>query len=155
QRGQQNAVSLEDFKDWRERSKSFTHLSASLSTSINVSDNDTVPERYQGTYLSWNLFRLIGQKPILRRDFEESDDTPGAQPVVILGYGIWQGRYGGNPLVLGKTIRVNSRPVVIVGVMPKGLQFPQNDDLWIPLVVLPKESFTGRGGRNLAVLGRL
>ena len=120
---------FEDFKDWRDRSRSFSHLTARLGTTVNVSDNDHVPERYQGDYISWNFFRMIGQRPILGRDFEASDDVPGAQPVVILGYGAWRSRYGGDPNVLGKTIRVNSRPANIVGVMPQGMQFPNNDDL--------------------------
>jgi putative ABC transport system permease protein len=155
QKGQQAGVSFEDFKDWRDRNKSFSHLTAMLGTSVNVSDNDNVPERYVGDYVSWNLFRMIGQHPILGRDFEQSDDVDGAQPVAILGYGVWKGRYNGDPNVLGRTIRVNSRPVIIVGVMAQGMQFPNNDDLWIPFVVLPPGSFTGRGGRQFSVLGRL
>ena len=155
QKGQQAGVSFEDFKDWRDRSKSFSHLTAMLGTSVNVSDNDNVPERYVGDYISWNLFRMIGQHPILGRDFDESDDVPGAQPVAILGYGVWKGRYNGDANVLGRTIRVNSRPVIIVGVMAQGMQFPNNDDLWIPFVVLPPASFTGRAGRQFNVLGRL
>jgi putative ABC transport system permease protein len=154
-RGQQAGVSFEDFKDWRDRAKSFSHLTAMLDTSVNVSDNDNVPERYVGDYISWNLFRMIGQTPILGRDFLESDDQPGAQPVTILGYSVWQGRYGGRPDVLGRTIRVNSRRVIIVGVMARGMHFPNNDDLWIPLVVLPPGSFTGRAGRQFDVIGRL
>ena len=155
QRAQRANVSFEDFRDWRDRSKSFSHLSAMLSTSVNLSDTDHIPERYQGDYVSWNLFGMIGQKPVLGRDFQESDDVPGAQPVALLGYGVWKSRYGGDPNVLGRTIRVNSRPVIIVGVMPQGMQFPNNDDVWIPLVVLPPGSFTGRAGRQFAVLGRL
>jgi predicted permease len=154
QRGQ-SGVSFEDFKDWRERSRSFSHITARLGTPINVSDNERLPERFQGDYVSWNFFRMIGQKPIIGRDFEQSDDVPGAEPVVILGYGPWQTRYGGDPGVLGRSIRVNSRPAIIVGVMPQGMKFPNNDDLWIPLSVLPPGSFTGRGGRTFPVIARL
>jgi predicted permease len=154
-KGQGAGVSFEDFKDWRDRSQSFSQIAALLGTNVNVSDNDHVPERYQGDYVSWSFFRMIGQRPILGRDFEQSDDMPGAQPVAILGYGVWKTRYAGDPAVLGRTIRVNSRPVIIVGVMPAGLKFPQNDDLWIPLVVLPPGSFTGRGGRSFNVMARL
>ena len=153
--GGKSGVSFDDFKDWRARSRSFSQMTARLGTTVNVSDNEHVPERFQGDYVSWNFFRMIGQKPILGRDFEERDDVPGAEPVVMLGYGPWQTRYGGDPGVLGRTIRVNSRPAVIVGVMPQGMKFPQNDDLWIPLVVLPPESFTGRAGRTFPVIARL
>src|SRR6185436_11333214 len=94
QRGQRQNVSFDDFKDWRDRSRSFSDLSAMLSTSVNISDNDHIPERYQGDYISWNLFRMIGETPILGRGFQQSDDVTGADPVVLLGYGVWRSRYG-------------------------------------------------------------
>ena len=151
----QSGVSFEDFKDWRDRSRSFSEITAMLGSNVNVSDTDHVPEQYRGDYVSWSFFRMLREKPVLGRDFMESDDVPGAQPVVMLGNGLWKSRYGGDPGVLGKTIRVNSRPVVIVGVMAAGLKFPQNDALWIPLTVLPAGSFPGRGSRGFNVMARL
>src|SRR5258706_3549077 len=69
-KGQGAGVSFEDFKDWRDRSHSFSQIAALLSTNVNVSDNDHVPERYQGDYVSWSFFRMIGQRPVIGRDFE-------------------------------------------------------------------------------------
>ena len=75
---------------------------------------------------------MIGQRPFLGRDFTAEDDRPGAAPVVILGYGVWQARYGGDPGVLGRTIRVNGLQPTIVGVMGPDMKFPPNSDLWMP-----------------------
>ena len=62
--------------------------------------------------------------------------VPGAPPVVLLGGGVWKSRYGGNPSVIGQTVRVNDVPSVIIGVMPEGFKFPQNADLWQPLALI-------------------
>ncbi len=154
-RGQQMGVSFQDFEDWRDRSRSFQHLNAALNATVNVSDDEQLPERRQGTYTSWTLFRLIGQQPVLGRDFREDDDRTDAAPVVIIGHGLWQTRYGGSPDVLGRPVRVNSKLATIVGVMPPDMQFPANTEVWIPLMMLPPESFPGRGSRGFGVMGRL
>ena len=152
---ERNGVSWEDFQDYRDQSHSFSNLVAYLDANVNVSDDDSAAERSLGTYISWNFFRMIGVQPVLGRDFRQDDDVKGATPVVMLGYGLWQKRYGGDRSIIGKNIRVNTRVATVIGVMPQGLQFPDNVDLWIPFVVLPPGSFTGRSGRAFAVLGRL
>jgi putative ABC transport system permease protein len=154
-KGQRQGVSDEDFKDWREQSRSFSHLVAQLGATVNLADDVSVPERAQGTYISWDIFRMVGVQPVLGRDFREEDDRTGAPPVVILGSSIWRNRYGGASDVLGRTLRVNSKPATIIGVMPDGFQFPFNVDIWIPRAQLPPESFTGRSGRSFNVMGQL
>src|SRR5690242_6980920 len=89
-RGVDLGVSYLDFQDWKAAQKSFAGVAAWGGTTMNVSDEGRPPERYQGPYMSWNAFRLIGQQPTLGRDFREEDDRPGAQAVVILGGGIWK-----------------------------------------------------------------
>jgi predicted permease len=148
-------VSWEDFEDLRSQSRSFSHLVASLVAPVNVSDGASPPQRVSGSYVSWNLFRMLGVQPVLGRDFREEEDRPGGEQVAILGYTLWQSRYGLDRGVLGRAIRVNSRPVTIIGVMPAGLQFPENVDLWIPRVLLPPGSYGGRGVRGFDVIGRL
>ena len=93
---------------------------------MNVSDEGRAPERYQGPFMSWNAFRLIGQQPTLGRDFRDDDDRPGAQPVAILGGSIWKSRYGADAAILGRTIKVNDVPPTVIGVMPEGMKFPVN-----------------------------
>ena len=71
------------------------------------------------------------------RDFLPEDDRPGAAPVVLLGNGIWKNRYGSDPAIVGRTIRINDVPRVVIGVMPEGFKFPHNADLWQPLHSFP------------------
>ncbi|HLJ47613.1 MAG TPA: ABC transporter permease [Bryobacteraceae bacterium] len=146
-------VSYPDFRDWRSQSKVFEALAAFQFVSADFSDNKTTPERYDAARLSVNAFNLIGQRPILGRDFLPEEERPGAPSVCILGYSVWKGRYGGDQSILGKTIRINNVPTTIVGVMAEGMRFPVTQDLWLPLV--PTAEFEKRDHRPLNVFGRL
>jgi putative ABC transport system permease protein len=111
---------------------------------------------FQGSYNSANLFQLIGQRPISGRDFRAEDDRPGAEPVVILGNGIWKNRYGSDPAVVGRTVKVNSLVATVVGVMAPDMRFPFNGELWIPASQLPPElRDSKRNARSFQGLGRL
>ena len=148
-------ASWEDFEDWRKESRSFSHLIVSLTSNVNVSDDAQPPEQYGGAYVSWNLFDMIGESPQIGRGFQAPDDQAGAAPVVVIGHRVWRNRYASNPNVLGRSIRVNSRVLTVVGVMPPNLRFPENVDVWIPRVWLPPGSYGGRGAHNFQVMGRL
>ena len=89
---------------------------------MNVSGDERPAARVAGAYVSWNTFSLLGQRPALGRDFSETDDQRGASPVVILGGNLWRVRYGADPAILGKTIRVAGVPSTVVGVMPAGVR---------------------------------
>ena len=126
-------VSYADFQDWRAASQTFDGLGAMRETTMNVGDERVEPERFVGSYISANAFGLLRQRPILGRDFFPDDDRRGAIPVVILGHSLWRNRYGSDPNVLGRTIRVNGVPSVVIGVMPDGFSFPTRSRLWQPL----------------------
>jgi putative ABC transport system permease protein len=126
-------VSFLDFQDWRAASRSFSDMSLFGQPPLNVSDEGRAPERYAGAIMSAGTFRLVGEKPILGRVFTDDEDRLGAAPTVVLGYGIWQSRYGGEASVIGRTIKVSDMHATVIGIMPKGMQFPPNTDLWLPL----------------------
>src|ERR671931_16873 len=105
-RQRDRGVSFRDFEDWRDQTRSFAGLTIWTGSTFNVSEEGRAPDRYQGVYISANGFRLIGQHPLLGRDFRAGDDVAGAQPVVMLGNSIWKTRYGGDPTVIGRTIKV-------------------------------------------------
>ncbi len=107
------------------------------SFAFNVSDPGREPDRFPGVYISWDIFKAIGEQPILGRDFLPEDDQPGAPPVVIIGHSLWQSRYGGDPGVIGRAVTTNAFTPTIIGVMPPDLTFPANNQLWIPLVHMP------------------
>src|SRR5262245_12538276 len=150
---QRMPMSLMDFADFRDRSKSFTGMAAYSSVAIDLSDDFGAPERVAGARLSSNALSLLGQKPLVGRDFTAGEDSPSAEPVALIGYGLWQTRYGGKPDVLGKSVKANQKFYTIVGIMPQGMKFPNNEDFWIPLV--RAEADEKRGNRQYAVLGRL
>jgi putative ABC transport system permease protein len=98
---------------------------------------------------------LIGQRPALGRDFRADDDRAGAAPVVILGDAIWRGRYGADPNVIGRTVRVNGLASTVVGVMPPSFGFPSSSGLWQPLAFDNVEAMTNRGARSIDAFGRI
>lgn len=111
----------------------FTDLAAFTGGTANLSDNDHAPERVNGSLVSAITCRLLRQPVLLGPDFLPAESERGADRVVILGYEVWQNRYGDDPDVIGRMLRVNEEPSTIVGVMPKGMQCPSNADTWRPL----------------------
>ena len=106
-------------------------------------------------YNTANTFRLLGVEPLLGRDFSPEDDGAGAPAVVMLGHGIWTNRYGADPEVLGRVVRVNDAPATVVGVMPPGFEFPQWAELWQPLSATPGLADHARDQRVFRAVGRL
>ena len=127
-------ISYPDFEDIRAQAKSFEGMGITHGIAKVISDGTGFAERVEATEVSADAFRLTGREPILGRDFTASDAVDGAAPVAMLNYGFWQRRYGKNPAVVGKTVRMNGAATTIIGVMPEGYSFPQTVDVWVPLV---------------------
>jgi putative ABC transport system permease protein len=148
-------VSYLDFKDWSAATKTFTALAAFTGATMNLSDEGKPPERFSGVYISANAFKLLALSPMIGRDFLPEDDRPGAAGVVMLGNGVWKNRYGSDRSVVGRTIRVNDAPSVVIGVMPEDFKFPFNTDLWQPLSTIRDLESQKRNSRGFEVMGRL
>ncbi len=146
-------ISYPDFVDFRAQAKSFTGLAAYQGMTMNVSDTDHAPERASGVRLSANAFGLLGEHPIRGRDFRAGEDRKGAEPVALLGYGLWKTRYGGDPAVVGRTIKINEVAHTVIGIMPEGNRFPTNSDLWTTLI--PEGDLEKRQMRRIMLFGRL
>ena len=146
-------VSYPDFADFRTQTKKFQGLVVFTGQGSVLNDPGGLPERYSGTRVSTNCFSLIGQKPLIGRDFLPEEDRREAAPVAILGFSLWKSRYGGDPSILGRAIRINDVSTVVVGVMPNDMKFPGEADLWMPLV--PSGSWENRDSRGLNLFGRL
>jgi putative ABC transport system permease protein len=148
------APSYADLREWREHTSAFEGLAANRGGgALNLSDDGLAAERFTGSYVTANTFRLLQVAPILGRDFVDQDDEAGAPAVVMLGYGVWQTRYGGDPSVVGRSIRVNDAPATIIGVMPRGFKYPFIDQAWLAISSAP--NFAASTARNLSILGRL
>jgi len=133
-KGSNCCVSYPDFLDYRAQARSFRGMAIVHGTSRILNDEGGFAERLDANENSADTFKVVGQRPILGRDFTPSDEMPGAAPVAILNYGFWVRRYGKDPAIIGRTVRMNGAPTTLIGVMPAGFSFPQTVDVWVPLV---------------------
>ena len=99
-----------DYRDWKDNTRTFETFGAYNGTVANVSDEGQPPERFNGSHISANGLSILGTTPMLGRNFVAEDDRPGAAAVVIIGHSMFLNRYGSNPSVIGRTIRVNDIP---------------------------------------------
>ena len=152
--GSQSGISWLDFQDLRSQSKTFSGLAAYRGGNFTVTEQGRPPERVQGVFVTANAFSLLGQPALHGRTFLAGEDTKEAAPVVLIGYGVWQSRYGGDPGLVGRTIKVNDVACTVIGIMPEGMKFPNNADLWRPLIG-DGDELTRRDIRSMNLFGRL
>jgi len=148
-------VSYLDYRDWKESTKAFDAFGAYNGTLANLSDEGQPPERYNGSNVTANTFGVLGVRPVIGRDFVPDDDRPGAASVALIGHKVWVNRYGSNPSVIGRTVRINDLPTTIIGVVPEGFQFPFNTDVWMPLNQINGLLEQKRNSRPLQTFGHL
>ncbi len=146
-------TSFPEFELWRDRSRSFTGLAAFDTSSMSLSDDRAQPEQVDGAWVTANAFEVLKQRPLVGRGLVPEDGRNGADPVVVIGASVWRNRYGGDPAVIGKSVRLNGRPATIVGVMPDRMQFPTTANVWAPFV--RTEDMERRSTRILSIFGRL
>ncbi len=149
-------VSSQDYDDWRRATRTIPTLSAAFGANLAISGDDRAPEQYTGVYMNANGFAITGSTAVLGRVYTVDEDRPGAEPVVVISNDVWKNRYGSNPSVLGRKIRVQALDATIIGVMPPNMKFPFNSEAWLPLAHLPPAVLNlGRGNRQLFVFGKL
>src|SRR3954470_8430031 len=158
--GNGNIPATQDYEDIKAAQKSFAQMAGYLSGStINVTYNNT-PQRYTGSYVTDEMFKIIGVSPVLGRDFTAEDNKPGSAKTAILGDKIWRRDFNGDPNIVGQSVTINGKAATIIGVMPPGFEFPVSEELWTPLYnewpPTPRgELFLGANSRAPAVMGRL
>ncbi len=148
--GKPNVVNGNNYEAWRERNHSFERMAAFIGGAASLS-GDGEPEVVQEAYATVDYFPMLGVKPLIGRWFEPGEDVVGHADLAILSEGLWRRRYGADPNVLGKIIRVDNSPHKVIGVMPASFRFPQlQPQLWEPRVIGPNSP-----GRSLSVLASL
>ena len=157
------STSYLDYLDFRDRNTALSGLIAHQVLAMNLGRGDK-PERVRGAVVSGNYFDVLGVKPLIGRTFlPEEDHTPNSHPVAVIGYGLWQRRFGSDPHAVGQTITLNEHDFTIIGVTPPDFASPfagNAIDVWTPVmmkdyVARPHFSLTDRGSRWLMVMGRL
>jgi putative ABC transport system permease protein len=153
-RGRPSDVSVGNFVDWRDHAKSFSSLAALQFFNFNLADSQQ-PERVVGGRVSHTWFPLIGIAPLHGRVFTREEDSPGTDRVVVLSHRLWARRYGSNPAIVGREIRLNTVPFTVIGVMPSAFDLTSDsEELWTPIAFTPEQLAT-HDNHYLTVLGRL
>ncbi|MGH9703369.1 MAG: ABC transporter permease, partial [Candidatus Acidiferrales bacterium] len=155
-----NVVSPANFLNWKDRNTVFEQMAASYDGRVNLTGEGD-PEEVAIQSVSPNLFSMLGVNAAIGRTFMTEDGLEGHDDVVILSYGLWLRKFGGDPNLAGKTIQIDGKSMPIVGVMPRGFDLfikqgsliNQRSELWTPIAFTAKSRT--RGGRFLTVLARL
>jgi putative ABC transport system permease protein len=129
--------SYAEFQNWKAQAKSFSGMAAVQDGGLRLvlRDDSGNLETCDTTQLSTNAFQVLGQRPIIGRDFAPSDGVPGAPSVALLNYAFWERRFGKDFSAIGRSFRLADKLVTVIGVMPPGFTFPTpRVDLWIQTV---------------------
>jgi putative ABC transport system permease protein len=153
-----SGTSPPDFREFRDRNHAFSGMSAYYYTDLNLALPGAEPLRLQGAAISSNTFSVLGVNPILGRSFLAEEEEWGRHRSVLLSYGLWQTRFGGDPNVIGHSLHFAKENLMVVGIMPKSMPFFDDlppVDLWIPLAYEPKDEMNTRGNHYLNMVARL
>jgi len=146
---------LRDFEAWRTSLQTFGELGVTtIRAQFNVILEDGRAAPVAGAVVTASAFDILRVRPLLGRTLVHADEQAGGPDVVVIGYELWQSRLGGRPDVLGTPIRIAGSPHEIVGVMPRGFEFPFRDRLWLPLRIDLLNADAGSLG-SYQVFGRL
>ncbi|HKG91902.1 MAG TPA: ADOP family duplicated permease, partial [Gemmatimonadaceae bacterium] len=153
----QTWLSPPEYWDFVNQSRTLEHVAAYTSGGRNLTGGDA-PERVRVGFATANVFPALGAQPRIGRAFGAEEDRPNGPRVAVLGWGLWQRRFAGDPGIIGRTILLNDSAVTVLGVMPPGFQLPtdlagQPMDLWMPLQLDPAAG-GGRGGHYLYAVAR-
>jgi putative ABC transport system permease protein len=128
-------LSYANVREWAAGMRGFSHLAGMSSTNWSgVLDGQGEPVRLHYTGVGASFFETLGARPAHGRVFRPDDDVPNAPRVVVLNHGAWVRRFGADPGVLGRSIRLDDKLHTIVGIMPPGFDFPRGAELWMPVV---------------------
>jgi hypothetical protein len=146
------SLSPPDLREWQQGNRSFQSISPYRSGTVSLLGTGE-PERLEVSWVGHDLFETLGVRPMRGREFvsdEEFDETPA---VVVLGYGLWQRRFGGQEGVLGTTIDMDGHPHQVIGIAPEGFRFPDRSELFLPLRITPEQD--DRDAHMLWAIARL
>ena len=143
---------LHDFAIWRRSLKTVVELGAARVSERNVLTGEGRVESLRLAEITASAFPLTRVPPLHGRPLQPTDEMPAAEPVVVLGYDVWQRQFLNDPAIIGRVVTVGRTPRTVVGVMPPRFGFPRNQQLWVPL---PIQDAAPREGPAVQVFGRL
>jgi predicted permease len=153
-----NTVSGGMYAEWKKQNQSFSSVALARASRVGLSGSGgQLPEKLNSAEFSWDSLRTLGVQPALGRDFARADDSPAANATVLLSWGLWKRRFGGDPAILNQTIYLDAQPYTVIGVMPAWFNFPDpSTQLWTSVYHdRPEEQMTSFSMHTLGVVGRL
>ena len=152
----QNVVSPGNFLDWQKQSTSFEHTAAVADQRVNLTGGRGEPEEIKAQLVTDGFFHALGVQPFLGRFFLPEEVKVGNDLSIILSHELWVFRFGADPAILGQQVTISGRPRTVVGVMPPGFHFLDNQvKAWLPYALDPAIDYRATTGRFLRVVGRL
>lgn len=146
-------LSLPDFQEVQTQSESLERLEGVHRYQAVISEHGVSPERFNAAHVTPGLFDMLEVPPALGRTFQERDFLPGSESALLITHSVWKTRYGSDPDITSRAVRVNGRSAQIIGVMPEGFRFPENEYVWTPLI--EDEKFLDRSNRWIQPFGLL
>src|SRR5688572_17470260 len=143
---------LHDFAIWRRSLKTVAELGAARVSERNVLTGEGRVESLRVAEITASAFPLTRVSPLLGRPLQPTDEMQAAEPVVVLGYDVWQRQFLRDPAIIGRVVMVGRTARTVVGVMPPRFGFPRNQQVWVPL---PVQDAPPREGPRVQVFGRL
>ncbi|MFP2933955.1 ABC transporter permease, partial [Pyxidicoccus sp. 3LG] len=138
-RGEPTTMSVGNYVDLKAVSRTFQHLAAQELTNVNLQEGE-LPERLSAGRVTHDFFSVFGGRPQLGRTFLPEEDVPGASNVVVLGHGLWTRRFGADPGLVGRSVRLDGQSHTVVGVMPRGFDPTESgEELWVPIAFTPAQ----------------
>ncbi|MBI3886379.1 MAG: ABC transporter permease [Opitutae bacterium] len=149
-------TAIPDYLDRRAAVSGFADAAMFTTRNFNLG-SDGEPERIVGLRATPSLFTTLQSSALLGRTFHESEAQPGADHVVVLSHSLWKNRFGGNPAIVGQTVRLNTEPYTVIGVMPAWFYFPTpRTQAWVPFAFTPEQkSDNERGNEYSSMIARL
>lgn len=148
-----NWISQPELLDINEQSQAFEAVAAYQTGGANLTGSGD-PVRVNSALVNANLFPTLGIEARTGRTFFDEEDQPGRDRVVIISDSLWRSRFGADPSIVGTTIGLSGNNYTVIGIMPAGFHFPNQEDLWIPLAI-DKNNPSNRGNHGLEVVARL
>jgi len=145
-------VAPANFLDWRRQSRTLAEVAAWGEEEQALAGQEQA-EPVKAAFVSANFFAALGVQPLHGRVFTSEEDQPGRDEVALLGYGLWQRRFGGDPQLIGQRVQLDGEYYTVVGVMPAGFQYPRAAEIWTPLALNPNQTQT-REAHFLQVIAR-
>ena len=147
-------VSPPDFRDYRANNRTFEQVAAMGYAASPSNLSGDKPEQVLSTMASANFFGCLGIHPLLGRDFVLADEQANLPQVAILGYGVWRRDFGGDPNIVGRTIRMDGSALTVIGVLPSDIPLLSEAQIWVPTPML-NPGMNYRLGHSLKAIGRL